>query len=95
MSEVDEMNGVCYIDDGSGIIVTTIRNKASFISFADDNIGLSDYPFYGAILMNRGQLQQIIDNKHLFDTGLVNAAYLVLISFENHQLANHIRFNKT
>lgn len=72
----DEMNGVCYIDR-DGIIVSVIRDELTYITVADNDIRSTERPFYHGLLLNRQQVQQIIDNSHLFDAGLVNAAYLL------------------
>lgn len=74
---VDEMNGIAYIDKGS-FIVSCIRNEVTYMTVSDNCISSNERPFYHGLLMNRQQVQQIIDNKHLFDNGLVNAAYLLL-----------------
>lgn len=77
MSEVDKMNGVAYIDK-DGVIVSVIRNELTYMTVANNNIQYMDRPFYHGLLMDRQQIQQIIDNRHLFDSGLVNAAYLLI-----------------
>lgn len=65
-----------YFDSGSHIYIE-IRDTYTIMVSADNAIQNNIKPVYGGLLMNRQQLQQIIDNKHLFDTGLVNAAYLL------------------
>lgn len=71
------LNTVEYYDN-QGVIVSIFRDVLTYMVSADDKLVYSDRPLYHGLLLNREQLKQIIDNKHLFDTGLVNAAYLLL-----------------
>lgn len=70
-----------YFDSGSHIYIE-IRDTLTVIASADIHIKDNVKPAYCGLLMNRQQVQQIIDNKHLFDTGLVNAAYLIARVFD-------------
>lgn len=76
MSEiVDEMNRVAYVDCDSHLLME-VRNTLTVVTVADNQIDFNEKPVFCGILMNRQQIQQIIDNKHLFDSGLVNSAFL-------------------
>lgn len=73
---IDVNDGVMYADRGSHILIE-MRNHLTVIVSADNQIDCNERPFYHGLLLNRQQVQQIIDNSHLFDAGLVNAAYLL------------------
>lgn len=78
----DEMNGVAYVDYGSHLL-QRVRNTLTVVTVADNQIACNDKPVYCGLLMNRQQMQQIIDNSHLFDVGLVNAAFLNISFVDN------------
>lgn len=67
-------------DGGAGIYCSESPNQnamASFYAIASDLL-TNDKPVYLSLLMSERQVRQIIENKHLFDLDLVNAAYLLL-----------------
>lgn len=70
-----------YFDANSHLYIE-IRDTLSIIGIADIHIKNNSKPAYCGLLMNRQQIQQIIDNSHLFDSGLVNSAHIVANIFD-------------
>mgnify|MGYP003606792774 CR=1 FL=1 len=65
----------------NGNYLTFFKDTFSIISDASTGID-PDKPVYCGLMMNREQLQTIIDNAHLFGQPMVNAAYLVAKEYD-------------
>lgn len=82
------LNNLNVFDAGGGVFFYASPNeKASAVmSVISGNIALNDKPVYLSLLMDKTQLQTIIDNNHLFDEHTVNAASLLLLGYNTMKL---------
>ena len=65
----------------NGTYATVFNDTLAFVS--NGSTGLTEKPVYCGLMMNRDQLQTIIDNAHLFGQPMVNAAHLVAMQFDH------------
>ena len=65
----------------NGSYATYFKDTPTYVS--DASTGLTEKPVYCGLMMNRDQLQTIIDNAHLFGQPMANAAHLVAMQFDN------------
>ena len=72
-----------FKDFGDGSFGTFFKD--TFAVVTDASTGLTEKPVYCGLMMNRDQLQTIIDNAHLFGQPMANAAHIALNAFNNVQ----------
>lgn len=75
---IDVPAAVNYRD---GIYVIDFLGHISLIGNASD-LSSNEHPVYLSLMMDRKQIQAILDNQHLFDIGMVNAARLIALSYD-------------
>ena len=76
------MSDDLFKDFKDGTYMTVFKNIPTFVSDASTGID-PEKPLYCGLMMNREQLQTIIDHAHLFGQPMVNAAHLVAKQFDN------------
>lgn len=70
-----------FYNNKNGTYATHFNNTLTFVANGSEGLN-PDKLVYCGLMMNRDQLQTIIDNAHLFGQPMVNAAHLVAMQFD-------------
>lgn len=76
MSQIESFNGCYFMQPLDDLADSILITNSADLSKNEKNVYLS-------ILMDESQLKAILDNAHLFDKSLVNAANLLMLNYKN------------